>query len=88
MVGKISWYNDRLGFGFITPLQGGDRYYFETTQRELFSLEQTVAFETKRNPQNGRLIAVDVKPADSTDSDDSAQPESGQPEPGQPDLSV
>lgn len=65
MVGKISWYNDRLGFGFITPSHGGERYYFETKQRELFALEQDVEFETETNPKNGRPFAIQVKPVDS-----------------------
>ena len=62
MIGKITWYNDKMGFGFIVSQNGGNRLFFDTDSPNRFSIEQEVEFDEMTNPRNGRLRASNVKP--------------------------
>ncbi len=65
MSGKITWYNNKQGFGFISPQiprVNGNPRYFETHSRELFSANQIVTYDEETNPANGLKMAIHVKP--------------------------
>lgn len=62
MNGKITWYNDKMGFGFIASPAGGNRLFFDTDNPSLFSVEQEVEYDEVVNSRNGRPCASNVKP--------------------------
>ncbi|HEX3025949.1 MAG TPA: cold shock domain-containing protein [Clostridia bacterium] len=60
--GTIVWYNENQGFGFISPDGGGNKLYFNSSQRDSLTVGQEVTFDIKINPNNKRQIAVNVVP--------------------------
>lgn len=66
MTGKVKWFNDAKGYGFITDDNGsGDVFvHFSAIQAEGFRTlkeGQAVSYETEADPKdNGKLHAINV----------------------------
>ena len=63
--GKVKWFNDAKGFGFITPDQGGEDLFahFSEIQGNGFKSlaeNQPVEFEVKNGPKG--LQAASIRP--------------------------
>lgn len=62
--GKVKWYNDVKGFGFIESETGDDIFVHRTSLESPYSGLQTdeeVTFEVKQGEKG--LVAIDVKSA-------------------------
>lgn len=64
-IGKVKWYNQAKGFGFITPEDGGADVFVHISAVErsgLGSLSegQRIKFETQTNPKNGKTSAANL----------------------------
>lgn len=64
--GKVKWFNDSKGFGFITPEQGGDDLFvhFSEIQSSGFktlSENQRVEFEVAQSPRGAK--ATNIRPS-------------------------
>ena len=63
--GKVKWYNEIKGFGFIESENGDDIFVHRTGLEradEVLQTDQKVVFETKQGDKG--LFAVNVKLAD------------------------
>ena len=65
--GKVKWFNDTKGFGFIQPEQGGRDVFVHITALEAAGLRglnegQKVSYEMATN--NGKESAVNLKLVD------------------------
>jgi CspA family cold shock protein len=63
--GKVKWYNDVKGFGFIESENGEDIFVHRTGLKNSYDVLQTdeeVEYETKQGEKG--LMAVNVKLAD------------------------
>ena len=63
--GKVKWFNDQKGFGFITPDDGGKDLFvhhtsIETSGFKTLSEDQAVEFEITQGPKGPQ--ATKVKP--------------------------
>ncbi len=63
--GKVKWFNDAKGFGFITPDSGGDdlfAHFSEVQGKGFRSLveNQVVEFDVKTGPKG--LQAANIRP--------------------------
>ena len=62
MTGTITWYNEKSGFGFVVSANGGNPLYFQTPERERFSVGQKVTYQEEIDPSVNRKVAVEVNP--------------------------
>lgn len=63
--GKVKWFNDAKGYGFITPDDGGDDVFahFSEVRADGFKSlqeDQRVSFEIKQGPKGKQ--ASEIKP--------------------------
>jgi CspA family cold shock protein len=62
--GRIKWYNEKKGYGFIESNDAGDLFVHRSNIKEFgyfgFQADDRVAFEIKETPQGQQ--AVNVRP--------------------------
>ena len=64
--GKVKWFNDTKGFGFIKPDDGGGDVFVHISAVEKSGLrtlqeDQTVEYELYTDERRGKTSAVDLK---------------------------
>jgi CspA family cold shock protein len=64
--GKVKWFNDQKGFGFIKPDEGGDDVFVHISAVERSGLrtlaeDQAVSYELHLDERRGKSSAVDLK---------------------------
>jgi len=64
--GKVKWYNDQRGYGFIQPASGGKDIFVHATALVRSGLGglsegQEVAYELQTDRRSGRTSAVNLK---------------------------
>ena len=62
--GKVNFYDDSRGFGFITPSSGGKDIFFHVKELKASGVEfvekgQAVSYETKED--RGRIAATNIE---------------------------
>ena len=65
MIGKVKWFNDSKGFGFITPDEGGKDVFVHQSEIQMDGFRtvaegQPVEFEVEEGPKG--LAAKNVRP--------------------------
>lgn len=66
--GKVKFFSDEKGFGFIQPKDGGNDIFVHKTALEASGVsgltkDQTVEYEVVQDFKNGKLKAVNIKAA-------------------------
>jgi CspA family cold shock protein len=64
--GKVKWFNDQKGFGFIKPDVGGEDVFVHISAVERSGMrtlaeDQSVEYELHTDEQRGKTSAVDLK---------------------------
>ena len=64
--GKVKWFNDQKGFGFIKPDEGGADVFVHISAVERSGLRtlaenQSIQYELHKDERRGKTPAVDLK---------------------------
>jgi len=64
--GKVKWFNDQKGFGFIKPDEGGADVFVHISAVERSGLRtlaenQSISYELHKDERRGKTSAVDLK---------------------------
>ncbi len=64
--GKVKWFNDQKGFGFIKPDAGGSDVFVHISAVEGSGLttlaeDQSIEYELQTDERRGKTSAVDLK---------------------------
>jgi cold shock protein len=64
--GKVKWFNDQKGFGFIKPDEGGADVFVHISAVEKSGLRtlaenQSVSYDLFKDERRGKTSAVDLK---------------------------
>lgn len=64
--GKVKWFNDQKGFGFIKPDAGGEDVFVHISAVERSGLrtladDQAIEYELQTDERRGKTSAVDLK---------------------------
>jgi cold shock protein len=64
--GKVKWFNDQKGFGFIKPDEGGADVFVHISAVERSGLKtlaenQSISYELHKDERRGKTSAVDLK---------------------------
>ncbi len=64
--GKVKWFNDQKGYGFIKPDEGGGDVFVHISAVERSGLttlqeNQSVSYELHTDERRGKTSAVDLK---------------------------
>jgi len=65
-VGKVKWFNNQKGFGFIEPEAGGTDVFVHISAVERAGLSnlaegQRVSYDEQRDPKRGKTSAENLK---------------------------
>lgn len=66
-IGKVKWFNNQKGFGFIEPEEGGTDVFVHISAVERAGLSnlaegQRISYEEQRDPKRGKTSAENIKP--------------------------
>jgi CspA family cold shock protein len=61
--GKVKWFNDQKGFGFITPDEGGEDLFAHHSEIQMGGFKslkenQQVRFEVRKGPKGLQAAAI------------------------------
>ena len=64
--GKVKWFNDQKGFGFIKPDEGGADVFVHISAVERSGLRtlaenQSISYELHKDERRGKTSAVELK---------------------------
>jgi CspA family cold shock protein len=65
-IGKVKWFNNQKGFGFIEPEAGGTDVFVHISAVERAGLSnlaegQRVSYDEQRDPKRGKTSAENIK---------------------------
>ena len=80
--GSVKWFNQRKGFGFIMPDEGGSDVFVHVTAVQAAGLDtladgQRIVYELGQG-KDGREIAANLKPLDAAADQDAPTNQEGQ----------
>jgi CspA family cold shock protein len=66
-IGKVKWFNNQKGFGFIEPEGGGNDVFVHISAVERAGLSnlaegQRISYDEQRDPKRGKTSAENIKP--------------------------
>jgi cold shock protein len=66
-IGKVKWFNNQKGFGFIEPEGGGNDVFVHISAVERAGLSnlaegQRIFYDEQRDPKRGKTSAENIKP--------------------------